>query len=284
LPISHAGAFVFWIEYDGPTGERIKGREGYFNVDPVLRVKARTPILSKDLKPLPVSEGGKILAEDVALPLDGLVILTVVSKWMGTLDEWRAYLKDASEHGYNMIHYTPLQQAGESGSPYSIADQLSFDKKIIGDVSKEEGIEKMKETLRIARDEFGLLSLTDVVMNHTANNSPWLLEHPEAGKPSSPASPHPNSSQVTVPSTPPTSPPLSNSTMPSSTSPQVSPQWVFPPISSLPQTSTSSSAVSLPKSETNSVFGSITFLIASRSVRAFLRLLMRVFPPGMDRI
>jgi glycogen debranching enzyme len=29
--------------------------------------------------------------------------------------------------------------------------------------------------------EYGLLSLTDVVWNHTAENSDWLLDHPEAG-------------------------------------------------------------------------------------------------------
>ncbi|KIJ55238.1 glycoside hydrolase family 133 protein [Sphaerobolus stellatus SS14] len=181
LPISHAGAFVYWIEYDGAAGGRVIGREGYFNIDPVLRIKARSSILSQDLKPLPPVEGGKVLKEEVALPLDGLVILTVVSKWMGELSEWREYLKEASERGYNMLHYTPLQQCGESGSPYSIAEQLAFDEKLVGKVPKEEGVKKVREALKVAYEEFGLLSLTDVVMNHTANNSPWLLSHPEAG-------------------------------------------------------------------------------------------------------
>ena len=32
LPISHAGAFTYWVEYDGDeAGTRVKGREGYFN-------------------------------------------------------------------------------------------------------------------------------------------------------------------------------------------------------------------------------------------------------------
>ncbi|KAF9218130.1 hypothetical protein BS17DRAFT_722188, partial [Gyrodon lividus] len=58
LPISHAGAFVYWVEYDGDApGERVKGREGYFNIDPILRVHARSSILSNDLKPLLPSEG-----------------------------------------------------------------------------------------------------------------------------------------------------------------------------------------------------------------------------------
>ena len=41
---------------------------------------------------------------------------------------------------------------------------------------------KIEEMLKVARDEYGLLSLTDVVLNHTANDSPWLLDHPEAGE------------------------------------------------------------------------------------------------------
>jgi glycogen debranching enzyme len=51
-----------------------------------------------------------------------------------------------------------------------------------GEVGGDGGVTQMENLLRIAKEEFGLLSLTDVVLNHTANNSPWLQEHPEAGK------------------------------------------------------------------------------------------------------
>jgi len=189
LPISHAGAFVYWIEYDAhsATGasERIKGKEGYFNVDPILKVKQRAPILGSDLTILsPKAGGGAIQSEYVNVPLDGLAILTVVSKWMGTLDEWAPHLLQAKERGYNMLHYTPLQQRGESKSPYSIADFMAFDDALFAadwKGSKEDGVKRVRDILTVARDEYGLLSLTDVVLNHTANNSPWLREHPEAG-------------------------------------------------------------------------------------------------------
>jgi glycogen debranching enzyme len=49
-----------------------------------------------------------------------LVIQTVIAKWMGSLSEWAPHLDTMRDRGYNMIHYTPLQQRGESNSPYSI--------------------------------------------------------------------------------------------------------------------------------------------------------------------
>ena len=175
------------MEYDGVGEEkRVKGREGYFNIDPALRVKKRSPILSEALTPLPsLSGGGKIQEDNVHLPLDGLAVLTVVSKWMGSMDNWRPHFQEAKDRGYNMLHYTPLQQRGESQSPYSIADQMAYDSELFEagwKGSSEDGLKRMKETLKLANKEYGLLSLTDVVLNHTANNSPWLVDHPEAGE------------------------------------------------------------------------------------------------------
>ncbi|KDR65730.1 hypothetical protein GALMADRAFT_81520 [Galerina marginata CBS 339.88] len=182
LPIYHAGAFIYWLEYDGKNGERVKGRPGYFNVDPVLKTKARTPILDSTLHVLPTGEGAVIKNEIVNLPLNGLSIVTLVSKWMGPLENWTKHFTEAKERGYTMLHYTPLQERGESDSPYSIRDQLKYDASLFGDdLSQQAGKKKIEETLKVAREEYGLLSLTDVVLNHTANDSPWLVEHPEAG-------------------------------------------------------------------------------------------------------
>jgi glycogen debranching enzyme len=175
--------FVYWIEYDGQDG-RVKGREGYFNIDPVLRAKRRSAILAPDHTVYTPGKGAIVSDEKTHIPLDGLSILTLVSKWMGALEEWEPFYKEASGRGYNMIHYTPLQQCGQSKSPYSIADQLAYDRNLF-DVqwkgSKDEGTLAVWETLKKARDQYGLMSLTDVVLNHTADTSEWLQEHPEAG-------------------------------------------------------------------------------------------------------
>src|SRR5882757_2346289 len=86
LPISCAGAFVYWVEYDGEIPDtRVKGREGYFNVDPILLVRPRVPILSSDLVINPKRD---LESGYVNLPLDGISMLTLVSKWMGPVSGW----------------------------------------------------------------------------------------------------------------------------------------------------------------------------------------------------
>ena len=75
-----------------------------------------------------------------------------------------------------MVHFTPLMERGSSNSPYSICDQLTFDPLCFpkGEADIATMIGKMEK-------EHGLLGLTDVVWNHTANNSRWLETHPEVG-------------------------------------------------------------------------------------------------------
>lgn len=119
----------------------------------------------------------RLMLDSRPLPLDALSILSVVSKFMGSYpNDWEKHLGGISARGYNMVHFTPLQQRGESNSPYSLYDQLSFDMEMFP--NGERDVAKMIKTME---EKHGLLGLTDIVLNHTANNSKWLEEHPEAG-------------------------------------------------------------------------------------------------------
>lgn len=131
-----------------------------------------------------VSAGFSIDGEP--LSLNSLNIETVVSKWMGPVTTWKEKLTAVKDKGYNMIHFTPLQERGSSNSPYSIFDQLVFDKQCFP--NGENDVVKM---ITFMEHDLHLLSLTDVVYNHTAQNSDWLRYHPEAGY-SSKTAPHLN--------------------------------------------------------------------------------------------
>lgn len=91
-------------------------------------------------------------------------------------NDWETHLQGIGGRGYNMIHFTPLMEKGESKSPYSIYDQLKFDPFSFPNAETDVAL-----LINNMEREHGLLGLTDVVWNHTANNSKWLEEHPEAG-------------------------------------------------------------------------------------------------------
>ncbi len=178
---------------------RTKSREGYFNVDPIITLPTRTPffpgIQGKGDGTAPrgllddTTSGAITDRPERPVPIDALSVLSIIAKWQGPMSGWDAHLAEASRRGYNFIHYTPLQERGASGSPYSIRDQYAFDPALLRAGATDGGVAETREMMRRAKREYGLGSLTDVVLNHTAPDSPWLQEHPEAGY--SPAnSPH----------------------------------------------------------------------------------------------
>ncbi|GLA23119.1 glycogen debranching enzyme [Aspergillus phoenicis ATCC 13157] len=162
VPITSAGSFAFYVTFSPlpefsvlstPTPEPTRTPTHYIDVSPKLTLRGQD------------------------LPLNALSIYSVISKFMGQYPkEWEKHLNGISQRNYNMIHFTPLMKRGASNSPYSIFDQLQFD-----DAVFPNGEDDVARLISKMENEYGLLSLTDVVWNHTAHNSKWLEEHPEAG-------------------------------------------------------------------------------------------------------
>ncbi|KAG8039804.1 hypothetical protein G9C98_000533 [Cotesia typhae] len=135
-----------------------------------------------ELKPL---ASGYVLVEpelqvgnNENLPLDCIQCQTVLSKCLGVFSSWREKLAVSKNSGYNMIHFTPIQELGGSKSAYSLSNQLklnpSFHEK--DKPTTFEDIEKLTSELRT---QFNVLSICDIVLNHTANESSFLVAHPE---------------------------------------------------------------------------------------------------------
>ena len=113
------------------------------------------------------------------LPLDSIACQTVLSKLLGPLHTWKDKLEVAAKSGFNMIHFTPIQALGLSKSAYSLADQLSLNSSF-STPEAEASFDDVEELVESMRREWGVLSICDVVLNHTANNSSWLTDHPDA--------------------------------------------------------------------------------------------------------
>ncbi|KAI0482511.1 glycoside hydrolase family 13 protein [Xylariaceae sp. FL0804] len=166
VPIYEAGAFAFYTTY-AELPELSSTLKSTQNGSAETR---KTPLYYIDVAP-------RMSLDGRPLPLPALSVFSVISKFMGKYpSDWEKHLRGISGRGYNMIHFTPLQVRGASNSPYSLYDQLGWDPACFPEGEKD--VQQMVESLE---HNHSLLSLTDIVLNHTANNSKWLLEHPEAG-------------------------------------------------------------------------------------------------------
>ncbi|KAF1815982.1 hypothetical protein P152DRAFT_479814 [Eremomyces bilateralis CBS 781.70] len=160
--ITQPGSFSYYITYSPLP---------LFSLGPTEASKpARTPEYYIDVTPALTLRGNP-------LPLDSLSIISCLSKFMGQYpSDWQSHLGGISARGYNCVHFAPLMKRGESNSPYSMYDQLEFDPECF-----PHGEADIADLVKTMHDDNGLLTLCDIVWNHTANNSQWLEEHPEAG-------------------------------------------------------------------------------------------------------
>lgn len=109
------------------------------------------------------------------MKLESIRCQTVLTKCLGPLNTWESKLRVAKESGYNLIHFTPIQELAGSRSAYSLKDQLKIDPSY-GNVDYSD----VGKIVSKMRDEWGMASICDIVLNHTGNESPWLVDHPEA--------------------------------------------------------------------------------------------------------
>jgi glycogen debranching enzyme len=167
IPIFQSGAFAFYTTY----AELPELRPVLESTETASESSLKqTPTYYIDVAP-------RLSLDDRPLPLPALSLFSVISKFMGRYpDDWDAHLRGISERGYNMVHFTPLQVRGASNSPFSLYDQLGWDPTCFPN-----GEDDVKKMIKSLETEYSLLSLTDIVLNHTANNTKWLQDHPEAG-------------------------------------------------------------------------------------------------------
>ena len=159
VSFKHPGSFFVQVEYEGEDGTRRCSVPSYINVEPVLKA------------------GGE------AMRCKELSIMTVISRCLGKVDNWKKVLAPVSNQNYNAVHLAPIQEYGESYSHYSIADQTKIAKCFFSGakITQNKRIRELRKAMDGIRNELGMVGIIDIVLNHTASNSDWIKEHPESG-------------------------------------------------------------------------------------------------------
>jgi len=86
-------------------------------------------------------------------------------------------MESAHSMGFNTIFLNPVFQSGFSGSLYSIKDHLKIDQRFLKGRGPKQNTDPLKKFIQAAHKK-GLKVLVDLVINHTAIDSPLLKKHP----------------------------------------------------------------------------------------------------------
>src|ERR1700756_2547838 len=94
----------------------------------------------------------------------------------GPFPRWKDHLERARRMEFDWVFINPFHKAGYSGSLYSIANYYEFDPRLI-DTSSGPPESQFRQMIETARG-LGLSVIMDLVINHTAFDSPLLEQHP----------------------------------------------------------------------------------------------------------
>ena len=94
----------------------------------------------------------------------------------GPLPRWTDHCLRAAAMGFTWIFVNPFHQAGFSGSLYSVKDYYAIDRRLL--TSGHPPLRQLREMLESA-SRLGLALMMDLVINHTAFDSPLITEHPD---------------------------------------------------------------------------------------------------------
>lgn len=107
-----------------------------------------------------------------------MIIYNLFPLLAGTSNNWEEHFRRAADMGFDWIFVNPIQQPGESGSLYSIADYFQINPQLVDRESGEPAESQIGKACAAAQ-QLGLKMMVDLVVNHCAADSTLTREHPE---------------------------------------------------------------------------------------------------------
>lgn len=106
------------------------------------------------------------------------LIYNLFPRLVGPTTRWPEHAARAASMGFDWLYLNPWQLPGVSGSLYSTKDHRRLNPLFVPAGADERSLEPLRDALaRI--DGFGTRPMMDLVVNHTATDSPLVRQHPE---------------------------------------------------------------------------------------------------------
>lgn len=107
-----------------------------------------------------------------------VLIYNLFPRLAGRFDQWKKHIDRAVQLKFNYLYVNPFLYSGFSGSLYSIKDYNRINPVFLNMNSKKEEWEQVKDIIGYSQRK-GMKFIFDLVINHTAIDSPWVKDHPE---------------------------------------------------------------------------------------------------------
>jgi starch synthase (maltosyl-transferring) len=105
------------------------------------------------------------------------VIYNLFPRHLGPIDAWSAVIPHIREMGFNAVFVNPFHETGFSGSLYAIKDYFRINPLFLRKGQDPSDFSPLKRFVGEC-EKAGLDLLMDLVINHTAADSPLIGEHP----------------------------------------------------------------------------------------------------------
>lgn len=95
----------------------------------------------------------------------------------GSADRWPLHAERAAGMGFNWLYLNPVHEPGFSGSLYAIKDHARLHPALVPSGAEDDRLEQLIPILREIK-RLSLHPMVDLVINHTARDSPLVEQHP----------------------------------------------------------------------------------------------------------
>jgi starch synthase (maltosyl-transferring) len=106
------------------------------------------------------------------------LIYNLFPRLIGPTTRWGEHAARAREMGFNWLYLNPWHYPGFSGSLYAVKEYDRINPLFLPPGAPDHGLQPLKTAVGVMAG-MGLRPMMDLVINHTAKDSPLIREHPE---------------------------------------------------------------------------------------------------------